>query len=126
MGNVVRKLYKKLHQAILIRKCFKIGGTKSFMKKQKILFLERFWHISKSRKNLSFSYIKIRQHICTAQENSSLLWKALQIDLFLFWQTALDRYIFLGLFQEIWGDDRWPTQSIPEAIAYATWNTTQH
>ena len=57
LGNVVRKLYANFHRASLIRKCDKIGGKESLPKKQKILFLERFCHISKSRKNLSFFLI---------------------------------------------------------------------
>ena len=51
IGNVARKMHAKFHRASLIRKCFQIKGTKSLTKKQNLLFLERFWYISKSRKN---------------------------------------------------------------------------
>ena len=58
---VFRKLHAKFHRGSLIEKCLNIGGTKSIMKKQqKILFLERFWHISKLCKKVIFSNFKIR------------------------------------------------------------------
>ena len=44
----------------MLIKCFKIGGTKSLTHKQKILVLERFCYISKSRKNLSFSNLEMQ------------------------------------------------------------------
>ena len=70
LGNVVRKLPAKFHWASLIRKCyFKIGGTKSLSKQQKILILETFWHISKSRKTTSFSKRSFEQDIRITQEN---------------------------------------------------------
>ena len=62
LGNVVRKLHAKFHWGSLIRKCFKIGGAKSLPKKQKkrkILILEQFWHIYRSRKNHIFSNFEI-------------------------------------------------------------------
>ena len=43
LRNVVRKLHEKVHQSSFFRKCFRIRRTKSFTKKQKILFLERFF-----------------------------------------------------------------------------------
>ena len=49
--------------ASLIINCFKIEGAKCLTKKkkkQKIVFLERFWHNSKSRKNLCFSNFEMR------------------------------------------------------------------
>ena len=54
------KLHAKFHRASLIIKNFKVGGSKGLTKKQKIIFLEGFWSISKLRKNLSFSNFKMR------------------------------------------------------------------
>ena len=52
LGNVVWKFHAKFHLASLIKKRFQIEGTKSLTKKPKILFMERYWHISKPRKNI--------------------------------------------------------------------------
>ena len=54
---IVRKLHVKFHRATLIRRRFKLQGIKIPTKKHKqpkIVFMEWFWHIAKSRKNESF------------------------------------------------------------------------
>ena len=60
MSKNVHKLIATFYRATLVRKCFKIEGTNILTKKQRILFLEQFWHYSKSRKSLTFSNFKIR------------------------------------------------------------------
>ena len=51
----------------------KSGETKSHTMKQKILFLEQFWHIPKLSKNLSFSKYGFQQHIRITQENLQVI-----------------------------------------------------
>ena len=60
MPNTHPGIHAQFHRASLIRKRFKIGGTKSLTMKQRMLFLEQFWHILKSRESLSFSNFEMR------------------------------------------------------------------
>ena len=63
LGNVIRKLHAKLHRVSLINKCFQIGENKSLTKKQKILFLERSWHISDNLQFLREKDSSIGKHL---------------------------------------------------------------